>query len=128
MSIVHPDGYVVDIIGSFEGTLNDANITKEILETNNCLTTWLNGTGQMIVDRGFRDIIEVLQQLGYEVHMPAFLKKGEKQHSTADINLSRLCTKTRWSVEAFHGRVKRWRMLGNTIHNSMIPKLKVCSL
>ena len=102
MSIIHLDGYVVDIIGPFEGTLNDANITKEILETNNCLTTWLNGTGQMIVDRGFRDIIEVLQQLGYEVHMPAFLKKGEKQLSTADINLSRLCTKTQWSVEAFH--------------------------
>ena len=78
MSIVHPDSYVVGIIGPFEGTLIDANITREILEINNCWTPWLNGTGQMIVDLGFRDIIEVLQQLGYEVHMPTFFKKRGK--------------------------------------------------
>ena len=35
------------------------------------------------------------------------LKKGEKQHSTAHINLSRLCTKTRWSVEAFSWKIKK---------------------
>ena len=38
MSIVQLHDYIVDIIGPFEGTLNDANSTKEILETNNCLT------------------------------------------------------------------------------------------
>ena len=47
----------------------------------------------MIVDRGFRDTTEGWQQLGYEIRMPAFLKKGEKQHSTTHINLLRLCTK-----------------------------------
>ncbi len=35
MSIVHPDAYVVDVIGPFQGSLNDTNITREILETNN---------------------------------------------------------------------------------------------
>ncbi|CAF1528085.1 unnamed protein product [Rotaria magnacalcarata] len=57
MSIVHPDAYIVDIIGPFQGSLNDANITKKILETNNSLVEWLGGNGQMIVDRGFRDDI-----------------------------------------------------------------------
>ena len=78
MSSVHLDGYVVDIIGPFEGTLNDANITKDTLETNSCLTARLNERGQMIVDRSSRDIIEVLQQLRYEVHMPTFFKKRRK--------------------------------------------------
>jgi hypothetical protein len=125
MSVVHPDAYIADIIGPFEGTLNDANIAKEILETNNALATWLGGKGQMIVDRGFRDSIKAFEDLGYEIHMPAFLKKGEKQHSTTEMNEARLCTKTRWSVEAFHGRLKKWRFLDERIHNSLIPKLKV---
>ena len=60
MSIVHPDAYVVDVIGPFQANLNDANIAKEILETHNSLATWLQGTGQIIVDRGFRDVIQTL--------------------------------------------------------------------
>ena len=93
MSIVHPDSYVLDVIGPFQGTLNDATIAKEILETNDTLVNWLRENGQMIVDRGFRDVIEVFQDLGYETHMPALLRAGWKQHSTEDINRSRICTK-----------------------------------
>ena len=125
MSIVHPDAYIVDIIGPFQGSLNDANITKEILETNNSLVEWLGGNGQMIIDRGFRDVIDVFVSLGYDAHMPAFLKKGDKQHQTTDINNTRLSTKSRWVVEAFHSRLKKWKFLDDRIHNSLIPKLKV---
>jgi hypothetical protein len=125
MSIVHADGYIADIIGPFQGNLNDASIAKEILETNNSLAMWLGGNGHFIVDRRFRDVVEVFQDLGYETHMPAFMKKGEKQHTTIDINNSRMCTKVRWSVEAFHGRLKKWRIFEDKIHNSLIPKLKV---
>jgi hypothetical protein len=32
MSIVHPDAYVVDVIGPFQASLNDASIANEILE------------------------------------------------------------------------------------------------
>jgi hypothetical protein len=125
MSIVHPDSYVIDIIGPFEGTLNDASIAKEILETNNALATWLGGNGHIIIDRGFRDVVEIFQNLGYETHMPSFLNNGEKQHSTIDINNSRMCTKIRWTVEAFHGRIKKWLIFEDKIHNSFILKLKV---
>ncbi|CAF2141157.1 unnamed protein product [Rotaria magnacalcarata] len=124
MSIVHPDDYVSDVIGPFQGTLNDASIAEEILATNNALATWLGSNGHIIVDRGFRDVIETFQDLGYETHMPSFLKKGEKQHSTIDMNNSRMCTEIRWSVEAFHGRLKKWRIFQDKIHNSLIPKLK----
>ena len=125
MSIVHPDGYIVDVIGPFQGNLNDASIAKEILETNNSLAIWLGGNGHTIVDRGFRDVIEVFQDLDYETHTPSFLKKGDKQHSTADANNSRMCTKIRWIVEAFHGRLKKWRIFDDKIHNTLIPKLEV---
>ena len=43
-----------------------------------------------IVDRGFRDALPVLEDLGINGEMPMFLKKGEKQMSTEDTNLSRL--------------------------------------
>ena len=107
MSIVHPDGFIVDIIGPFEGTLNDANITKEILETNNCLTTWLNGTGQLIVDRDFRDIIEVLQQLGYEVHMPAFLKKRRKTIFNSRYQLVKIMYKNSMVSQSIPWKIKK---------------------
>ena len=125
MSIVHPDSYVQDIIGPFEGNLNDASIAKEILETNNALATWLGGNGHFVIDRGFRDVVQIFQNLGYETHMLSFLKNGEKQHSTVDINNSRMCTKIRWTVEAFHRRTKKWLIFDNEVQNSFIPKLKV---
>ena len=50
MSIVHPAGYVVDVIDPFQANLNDSTIPKEILEANNSLARWLKGTGQIIVD------------------------------------------------------------------------------
>ena len=95
MSIVHPDSYVIDSIGPFEGNLNNASIAKEILETNNTLATWLGDNGHIIIDRGFRDVVQTFQNLDYEIHMPSFLENGEKQHSTVDRNNSRICTKIR---------------------------------
>ena len=92
---------------------------------HNSIVTWLGGEGHMIMDRGFRDAVQVFEDLGYKTHLPAFLKNGETQLSTEAINRGRLCTKTRWVVEAFHRRLKKWRMMDDRIHNSMIPKLKV---
>ena len=56
-------------------------MAEEILETNNALAAWLAGRDQIIVDESFRDTIEVFQDLEYETHIPALLKRGEKQHS-----------------------------------------------
>ena len=64
MSIVHPDGYVVDVIGPFQANFNDDTITKEILETHNSSARWLKGTGQIIVDRDFRDVIQAFTGFG----------------------------------------------------------------
>jgi len=74
MSIVHPNPYIVHIIGPFHGSFNDANITKEIRETNNSLNEWFGGNRQTMVDRGSRDVTELFQNLGYDTTMLDFKK------------------------------------------------------
>ncbi|CAF1202563.1 unnamed protein product [Adineta ricciae] len=56
MSLVSPTDYILDTIGPFRGTMNDASIAERILQTNNELVAWSDGSGQMMLDRGFRDV------------------------------------------------------------------------
>ena len=63
MSLVLPDGYILGTIGPFRGTLNDPSITEKILEKNNELMDWCAGVGQIVLDRGFRDIMETFERL-----------------------------------------------------------------
>ena len=123
LSIAFPDGYVVDTIGPFSGAANDVSITENILQLNNTLQLWVEPGDTVIVDRGFRDCIGSLEDAGFEVRMPAFLPAQKKQLSTADANATRLKTKNRWTVEAYHGRVKKWALLSECIHNSLLPNI-----
>ncbi|CAF1636692.1 unnamed protein product [Adineta ricciae] len=125
MSLVLPTGYILDTIGPFRGTMNDASIAERILEINNKLVAWSDGSGQMILDRGFRDVRETFEKLDYETRMPDFLRKGEKQHSTFASSTSRLCTKTRWVVESYQARMKKRRFLDDKIEDSLIPKIEL---
>ena len=52
-----------------------------------------------MVDRGFRDAVETMNQLGFNVQMPDFLK-GKKQLSTMDTSHARSVTKVRWVIGA----------------------------
>ncbi|CAC5403211.1 unnamed protein product [Mytilus coruscus] len=54
---------------------------------------WVNEEDIFVLDRGFRDTIPLLEDLGIQAEMPRFLKKGDKQFSTEDANMSRLVTK-----------------------------------
>ncbi|CAF1493025.1 unnamed protein product, partial [Didymodactylos carnosus] len=49
---------------------------------------------------------QVFTDLGYEVKMPYYLEKGNKQHTTLEVHESRSVTKVRWTVESFHARFK----------------------
>ncbi|CAF5089503.1 unnamed protein product, partial [Rotaria sp. Silwood1] len=95
LSIVLPDGYVVDAIGPFAGNANDASITESILQLNDSLQRWTDYGDILLVDRGFRDCIGSLEEAGFEVRMPAFLPTKQRQLPTADANASRLVTKNR---------------------------------
>jgi hypothetical protein len=126
MSLVLPNGYILDTIGPFEGRMNDASITKQITNTCDALVKWCHHGDVMICDRGFRDVIESFTDMGYEPKMPEFLIRGQKQHTTEQANKSRLITKVRWRVESYHARMKKWMLLSGRIENAFIPKIADC--
>ena len=123
MSLVFPDGYILDAIGPFQGTANDAIITQRIVDTRNELREWCDDGDIMICDRGFRDVIQTLSDLGYEVKAPAYLDKFQTQHNTVEANESRMVTKVRWTVESYHSRMKKWRILSDRVENQFVPKI-----
>ena len=107
MSVVFPDGYVLDTIGPFFGNTNNAKITEAILEKVDSLRTWLEESDDFIVDRGFKDVLELLKSSVYEPFMPSYLKSSQPQHDTIAANDDRKCTKTRWVVISYYGRLKQ---------------------
>ena len=88
MSLVFLDGYVLDTIGPFRGNMNDVSITQHVLCTCNSLIGCCEDDDVMLVDRGFRDVIDIFRKIGYEPKMPAFLRKGQTQHTTEEANES----------------------------------------
>ncbi len=77
----------------------------------------------MVVDRGFRDSISVMQALGLDVAMPPFLD-GRRQFPAEEANQSRCITKVRWVVEAANRRIKQFKYFANTIQNSSLGYLE----
>lgn len=126
MSLVLPNGYILDTIGPFVGTMNDASIAKAITNTCSDLMQWCQEGDTMIVDRGFRDVIDVFVELGFEPKMPSFLTKGKRQHDAQEANRSRLITKVRWRVESYHARLKKWLLIGGRVENAFVPKISDC--
>ena len=124
MMLVATDGYILTVLGPYlaDGKNSDAKITEHMLKTNSeDIRNWFNEGDVLIVDRGFRDVTELLNDCGIKTEMPHFLKKSDKQHSTEEANESRLVTKVRWVVESANGRIKQWRALSNVLPNSQIP-------
>lgn len=83
-----------------DGHNNDASIIKHIFKNNDQgITSWLQEDDIVIVDRGFRDAVDSMEELGLSVEIPAFLK-GKKQFSTQEANKTRTITKNRWIIES----------------------------
>ena len=55
------NGYIVDIYGLYEATLNDAAILLNILEKDLSLQTLIEKDDVFILDRGFRDAVDYLE-------------------------------------------------------------------
>ena len=128
MTLVATDGYILSVLGPFlaDGKNNDANITKSLFESNTeNITEWFEDDDVLVVDRGFRDVIDLLSDKGIQTEMPHFLQKTEKQHSTEEANESRLVTKVRWVVESANGQIKQWKALSNDMPNTQIPFTRV---
>lgn len=100
MVIVSTSGYYLSVLGPYLAKSNDAAILNHIMKTNKeDVLNWVEENDVFIVDRGFRDSMSYLEELGIKAVMPAFMSKGEKQMSTQDANESRLVTKVKKIIE-----------------------------
>ena len=124
-TICATDGFIIDDAGPYEGTKNDAQIMKDVLQNPNGIKRSLRKGDIFIVDRGFRDVVSYLEEQGFKVLMPAV--KGKRAKLTAEeSNNSRFVTKVRWVVESDHGIIgRRWKLLHNQLDNKLLPKVKV---
>ena len=96
------DGYILSVFGPFlaDGHNNDASIIKHILKNDDQgIRNWLRDDDVIIVDRGFRDAVNSMEELGLRIEIPAFLR-GKQQFTTQEANHSRMITKNRWIIES----------------------------
>lgn len=88
MIIVSTTGYIVSVLGPYHADYknNDANIIKHNFRMNmEQMTDWISEGDILIVDRGFRDAVDFLEEMGIQSKMPSFLKKGQKQHTVEEV-------------------------------------------
>lgn len=115
--------------------MNDASILLDIFFKNSTLIVNPNSDEQqssllrdgdvLIFERGFRDAISSLESdYKLQTKMPNLLEKGQKQFTTMQANESRLCTKTRWVVEATNSLLKqKFRTLDYTVQIKSLSHL-----
>lgn len=107
--IVAPDGYIVDVHGPYfsDARNNDAAILlSEMEHDRNNIHQWVQNNDVFVVDRGYRDAVEFLENLQLNVEIPSMLPRNQRQLTTEQANHSRKITKTRWIVESRNGHLK----------------------
>ena len=96
MVVVTTTGYFIAILGLYMADVknNDGSILNHMLASNvQDIKNWIENEDIFIVDRGFRDSLEFLEDLGIKAKMPSFIPRGQAQMSTEEANTSRLVTK-----------------------------------
>lgn len=103
MVVITTTGYFVSILGPYfaDRSNNDASILRHIINSNaESIRSWLSEDDIFIVNRGLRDVLPLLADLGIQGEMPKVLEARQKQMST-DAILSRLVTKACISNNVF---------------------------
>lgn len=125
--LVAPDGYILDIQGPYfsNASNNDASILVSQLNDDLLgMQGWFQPRDIFILDRGYRDAIPRLEEMGIVTKMPPVLSPGQTQFSTEEANEARIVTKTRWIVEARNGHLKNiFKFFGHAISTSHVPNL-----
>lgn len=118
--VVAPDGYILAIFGPYfsDSANNDAQILQnELQRDGNSLRNWFQNNDIILVDRGYRDAVPFLQQLGIDHRMPAIIPPGRRQLSTEDANSTRMVTKSRWIIESRNGHFRSmFKIFANTFN------------
>lgn len=109
MMCVTTNGYIIDVLGPFKANTNDAKCMQAILEKNTSVTEMMRPGDVFLLDRGFRDCLEDLEDFQYIGKTPHFIQKDHptQQLTKEQANLSRLITKNRFVVEARNGHMKQ---------------------
>lgn len=127
MMCVTTNGTIVDAIGPFEATVNDATIIKKIFEKDDgTIMSVIRPRDVFLVDRGFRDCVEYLRAKEIDVFMPCCVDKKTPNQplSTEQANQSRRVTKGRFVVEARNGHLKTiWAIFSKTWSTGSLPYL-----
>lgn len=121
--IVSPDGYVVEAFGPYGADKSDAVIMGELVQNIEFQRIFQPGD-VFILDRGFRNVIGTLEELGYRAFMPKTKSRHERQLTTQDANESRKVTICRWVVETVNGNIKnQFRQLRQQYSNVAARKM-----
>ena len=75
----------------------------------------------MIVDRVFRDCLDLVNSFGCTTFMPMFLPKSKNKFSNSEANSNRFVTALRWVVESVNGRIKTFKFFDHVVQNSSLP-------
>lgn len=123
--IVASDGYIVDCFGPYKAITSDAVIMTNLFNNeNSALRLYFRNNDAFILDRGFRDCINLLEECGYRPYMPESLLEGEHQLTTLQANRSRCVTICRWVVEVINGCFKRdYKLLRQAYFNRSLPHM-----
>ncbi|XP_053380687.1 uncharacterized protein LOC128548946 [Mercenaria mercenaria] len=111
MVIVTTTGYYLTVVGPYlsDGKNRDAKILNHILNGNmEDIKSYIRPDDIFVVDRGFRDSLQLLEDLGIQTEMPSFLRKGQSQFDT----------EIRWVVESANARIKRLKYFDRVLPNS----------
>ena len=119
--IVAENGVIIGIYGPFPATLNDAKILELILNEDLALRNLIRKRDVMVLDRGFRDVINHLEKK-YDLItlMPCCSK--EDQLTTYQANCTRMVTKIRNVIERKNGIFKIYHAL-EKCRNSQLPHI-----
>lgn len=117
MTSVTPAGNIFFVSKPFGGRASD----KAIFESSKLLELLKPGDAVMD-DKGFL-IDEICQLHNVKVVKPPFLKK-KKQFSKSEANETRLIASARVHVERSNERLKKFKILGITMPNNLVPMAK----
>ena len=111
---VTPHGAACFVSDLFEGSIDDVEITKQC----GILDHFQPGD-LVMVDKGFKNIEELLLERQASIAIPPFLGKRTK-FTEAEEMYTRKIAKARIHVERYNERVKKFKLIGNTIPINLV--------
>lgn len=114
------DGYIFFVMGPRKARYNDAKILKKCFDQNQGNLNFALEAGDiMVLDRGFRDVVQFLETKGFQVKISR--GAASSQVGTLEANNNRLITKCRWIIEQVFGRLKmKFKFLEKMAHNGSL--------